>query len=248
MDPDDWILRFDPVAVMKQVDRKFGVAISWKELQEAKTMGGLHRLILDKLGRREQRPCASSATFYSLRRALGEVLGIPRKHVRTNSRMEEFLPVRDRKRFWEQLCDAIGKGHLPGPRRPGWLTQLLHFAFALGMAVPMMFGGTLYKLGGYSPWLWGTLVASGLPFGILVLWVGNRLTTRWEICIAPNCQTVRDVVYTLVGQDANPVALYGLRPTDAEIWSILCGIVGDEFDVQPSSLTPSSRPWIPQEL
>jgi hypothetical protein len=242
MDPDSWIYPFDPVAVMDQVECKFRVRISWREFEEAKTMGGLHRLILDKVGRREQQVCVSSATFYCLRRALGEVLGIPRKRVRTNSRMEEFFPVRDRKRHWQHFCAAMDKGHLPGPRRPGWLTNLLHYAFAIGVMVPMFTGGTLHELG-YSPWLWGTLLALGIPMGILVLRVAKRLTTRKEICFAPNCKTVRDVVYTLVGQGANPVVSYGLRPNDAEIWDILCGIVGDEFDAQPTSLTLDSHPW-----
>jgi len=241
----EWILRSDPVQVCMQVKERFGVGISWREFEEAKTMGELHRLILDKLGARQQLVCVSSATFYSLRCALGEEFGIPRKRVRPNSRMEEFFPVQDRKHHWQRFCAALGKVYLPSPCRPTWLTQLLSYAFLISAGLPMVFGAGMQKLGGYSPWLWGTLVALGIPMGILVLWVGNRLTKNWEICIAPSCTTVRDVVYTLVGQGTDPVVSYESRPSDAEIWSLLCGIVGDEFDVQPSSLSLASHPWSP---
>jgi hypothetical protein len=176
---------------------------------------------------------------------LGEEFGIPRDRVRTTSRLEEFVPLQGRNRHWQKFCAALGDTGLPAPRRPWWLRQLLDMAFLISGALPMTFGGILYKLGGYPPALWGTLLAIGIPLAILVRWAGNRLTTEWEICIPPSCRTIRDVVYSIVGRRQGPVVSENDRPSDAEIWSMLCGIVGDEFDTQPTSLSKTSHPWSP---
>jgi len=240
----EWILRSDPVEVFLQVQRKFGVTIGWNEFEKIKKMGDLHSLVLDKVGRRPQHVCVSSATFYRLRRVLGDLFGVPREYVRTTSPLEDFVPLQDRDHHWRRLCAALAVEELSSVRPPRWTDSLPLMAWATSIAMVFLLGVELHQVG-LSPLLSANLVAIGIVLSFLVAWACYRLRNHLKTIIPPSCKTVRDMVYAMVGHGQKRVVSDEFRPRDTEIWSILCGIVGDEFDLQPSSLTLASHPWSP---
>jgi hypothetical protein len=241
----EWILRSDPVEVFLQVQRKFGVTIGWNEFEKITKMGDLHSLVLDKVGRRRpQHVCVSSATFYRLRRVLGDLFGVPREYVGTTSPLEDFVPLQDREQHWQRLCAALAVEGLSSVRPPGWTDSLPLMAWATCIAMVFLLGVELYQ-SGVSPLLSANLVAIGIALSFLVAWACYRLRNHLKTRIPPSVKTVRDMVYSMVGHGQERLVSDEHRPSDAETWSVLCGIVGDEFDVQPSSLTLASHPWSP---
>jgi hypothetical protein len=230
--------------VVLQVESQFGIVVRDSDAEEIHTMGDLYNFVLTKVGQRPQHVCISSATFYRLRRALGNLFGVPRGNVRTTSRLEDLIPIQDRKKHWQRLCAVISGESLSSPRRPKWLTRSLAIAWIASFMTAVALGAVSYETG-LPPSLWAAITGLAVGLSFLILWVGYRLTTAWEICIPPSCRTVRDIVYVLVGHGKACVVSNEHRPSGEEIWNVLCGIVGDEVDIQPKSLTKASHPWSP---
>ncbi len=145
---------------------------------------------------------------------------------------------------WRRLCAALGVEGLSSVRPPRWTDSLPLMAWATSIAMVFLLGVELHQVG-LSPLLSANLVAIGIVLSFLVAWACYRLRNHLKTIIPPSCKTVRDMVYAMVGHGQKRVVSDEFRPRDTEIWSILCGIVGDEFDLQPSSLTLASHPWSP---
>src|SRR5882724_1946491 len=113
-------LRFDTIHVLLQVESQLGIVVRDRAAEEIRTMDQLLNFVLSKVGERPQNICVSSAAFYRLRRALGDLFGVPRECVRTNSHLEELVPLQDRQWHWPRLCKSVAHQGLSPLRGPGW--------------------------------------------------------------------------------------------------------------------------------
>jgi hypothetical protein len=238
----------DPVAVVMGVEEKFGLSIPDEEAEKITTMGQLYDYVFARVARGQPQVCVTSAAFYGLRRAVGEVCGVPRAQVRTRARLEDLVPFEDRPRLWRELRARLGSRHLPPLRRPAWLVRRIHevsmvpLYLAAGCLVVLV---ALLKHTPVAPALVGFGVLACPIVGVLgmffVCGLLCRRTERYATQIPPACATVRDMVYTLVSRHpAAPMVSEAARASDKEIWGTLCAIVGSEFERPPDSFTRDS--------
>jgi hypothetical protein len=235
----------DPVAVVMAVEKTFGITIPDREAEKILTMGQLYDYVYAHVARGQAQVCVTSAAFYRLRRALGEVCRVPRERVRPRARLEDLVPLDDRPRHWQELRARLGNLYLPPLRRPAWLARRLEAVSVMPLFLAALCSIVLLAVLGNTPA--GFFVAMfavlgcpvvGIAGMFLVCRVACRRTERYAVHIPPGCDTVRDTVYALVsGHLAAPLVSDTERASDKEIWGTLCAIVGGEFDRPPNSFT-----------
>jgi hypothetical protein len=235
----------DPLAVVMGIEETFGLTIPDEEAEQIRTMGQLEDYVRARVVRGQEQVCVTSAAFYRLRRALGEVCGVPRERVRPQARLEDLVPLPDRPRAWHELQARLGGLHLPPLRRPAWLARRLE-ALSL-VPLYLMAVGTIVLTALFSHTPAGPLVATfgvigcpvvGIAGMFLVCRVACRRTQQYAVHLPPTCATVRDLVYALVsGPSALRLVSDTTRASDKEIWGTLCAIVGGELDRPPDSFT-----------
>lgn len=242
----------DPVAVVMGVEEKFNITIPDEDTEKIRNMGQLYDYVFARVARGQAQVCFTCAAFYRLRRALGEVCGVPRDRVRPQTRLEDLIPLEDRPRYWQELQARLGVLHLPCLCRPAWLIKRIEaasfiplFLTALGTIVlPLVLLGVF----GDSPAI-GSIVVLGVVACPIVGIIGMfrvcrklcRRTEHYAVHIPSSCAIVRDLVYTLVsGHRAPRMVSDTERVNDKEIWGALCAVVSGEFDRPPDSFTRES--------
>jgi len=238
----------DPVAVVMAIEEKFGITIPDEEAEKITTMGQLYDYVVTRVARGQAQVCVTSAAFYRLRRALGEVCGVPRERVRSRARLEDLLPLHDRPHYWHELQTRLSNLHLPPLRRPAWLVRRIEAASLVPLYLTVLGAIVVISLLAHTPAapLVTILAVAACPIvGItgmlLVCRAAYRRTERHATHVPPACATVRDMVYTIVSwQPAAPMVSDNARASDKEIWGTLCAIVGGEFDRPRDSFTRDS--------
>jgi hypothetical protein len=238
----------DPLAVVMAVEEKFGITMRDEEAEKIGTMGQLHDFVLARVARGQAQVCVTSAAFYRLRRALGEVCGAPRERVRLRARLEDLVPLQDRNRHWQELQARLSNLHLPPLRRPAWMVKWIDAASAVPLFLTVLCAIVTIAVLAQTPAapLVVILAVLGCPVVgflgmVLVCRAACRRTERYAVQIPPACATVRDMVYILVSRHpAAPMVSDTARASNKEIWGTLCAIVAGELDRQPDSFTRES--------
>lgn|SRR5579884_1241967 len=237
----------DPVAMVMDIEERFDITIPDKDAECITNMGQLYDYIHARAARGQTQICVTSPAFYRLRRALGEVCGVARTSVRTETKLEDLVPLDGRRNAWQELQVRLGDYRLPALCRPEWLERridhLTYVPFLLGVS----FGSLLAALGNAPavPLLWflafPLVLAVGVGGPLAVYHIAYRRTVQYAVHLSPSCATVRDLVYVLVGrQAAGSLVSDTARPGDKAIWRLLCAIVGDELGRPPDSFTRES--------
>jgi hypothetical protein len=238
----------DPVALVMAVEEKFGLVIPDAEAEKITTMGQLYHYVMARVARGQPQVCVTSAAFYRLRRALGEVCGVPRERVRLGARLEDLIPLDDRPRAWRELRARLSNLHLPPLRRPAWLVRWLEAASMVPLLLAVLCTiilGTLLRQtpAGAFVAVFGLLACPvvGIAGIVLVCRVACRRTEKYAVHIPAACATVRDMVYALVSaHPAAPMVSDTARASDKEVWGTLCAIVAADYDRPPDSFTRDS--------
>jgi hypothetical protein len=235
----------DLAAVVMEIEEKFGLTLPDEEAERIRSMGQLYDFVHARVARGQAQVCVTSAAFYRLRRALGEVCGVPRACVRTRARLEDLLPLADRQRHWQELQARLGNLYLPPLRRPAWVVHLIHAASLVALVPPLLALEVVCAVFGPAAPAAYCAGLAVLPCSFVGMWLllgaGDRLTTRQAVHIPPACATVRDMVYTLVSRHpAAPMVSATARASDKEIWGTRCALVGGELDRPPERFTRDS--------
>src|SRR5262249_51701427 len=109
----------DIVEAVMDVEERFGIVLPDDEAEKIATMGQLYDFVHARVARGQPQVCVTSAGFYRLRGAVGEVCGVPRERVRPDVRLEDFPPLPDRAGQWQALGTRLGVSPVPPLRRPG---------------------------------------------------------------------------------------------------------------------------------
>lgn len=238
----------DLAAVVMTIEEKFGITIPDEEAEKISTLGQLYDFVFARVARGKAQICVTSAAFYRLRRVLGEVCGVPRERVRPRARLEDLVPLHDRRRYWQELQGRLNNLHLPPLRRPAWLSGRIEAASLAPLFLAAACAIVLMALLHHTPAaafvaLFAVLGCPvvGIAGMFYVCRVACRRTEQYAVHFPPSCATVRDMVYALVsGPSASPVVSGTARACDREIWGTLCAIVGSELDRPPGSFTRAS--------
>ena len=239
----------DVMAVVMAVEEKFGITLPDEEAEKIGTMGQLYDYVLARVARGQAQVCVTSAAFYRLRRALGEVCGVPRERVRLGARLEDLIPLDDRPRAWRELRARLSNLHLPALRRPAWLVRWLEAASMVPLLLAVLCIIGSIALLGHTP-IAPVLVVFGILACPIVGGLGAfevcrilcRRSEQYAVQFPASCATVRDLVYALVcNHPAAPMVSDTARASDKEVWGTLCAIVAGDFDRPPDSFTRGSK-------
>jgi acyl carrier protein len=122
----------DGVELVMAVEEEFQIAISDSEVAECTTVGKLVKLVHSRLRHSNTEPCPSQHSFYLARQKLISFLHIPREKIKPETKLEEIIPKKNRKRLWSQVTTAMaadGVFYHNRLVRPKWMTYGLLPAF-----------------------------------------------------------------------------------------------------------------------
>jgi hypothetical protein len=228
------------MVVVMNIEQTFGITIPDEEAVNICNMGQLYDYVLARVGRGRAQACVTSAAFYRLRRTLGEVCGVPRERVRTQTQLEDLMPIHDRPRYWQELRARLSNLHLPPLRRPRWLEKRIGYASVVPLFLCILCTMVLVGVLGETPA--GAAVFCFALFACPVVGTGGLFLVTHAVHIPVTCASVQDTIYTLISQHPAPPMVSDIsRPTDKEIWGTLCAIVGDELDRVPASYTKDTK-------
>ena len=128
----------DGIELLMAVEEEFKIAISYEEAAQCVTVGKLVDLVHSRLQQSREAPCASQHGFYVIRGQLMKTLGLTREKIKPETRLNDLLGRKDRKKRWRKLINSIVQKEpmLPGLVRPRWMVILL----------VLLMGGTCFGL------------------------------------------------------------------------------------------------------
>lgn len=154
----------DTVELVIRFEQAFGIAIPDEDAEYLTTPRQVTYYVLSKLRLTEQSTCISQQAFYRLRKEFVPVLGIRRSEFHPRAKLEQLIPVHNRKEVWSTFQTRLGEHALVDLARPDWLFSLLTSAtIATGIATFVSFGGNAFAL------LLSVLTASAFAYGAAVL-------------------------------------------------------------------------------
>jgi acyl carrier protein len=219
----------DAVELIMDVEKTFGIEIDEHDLQDIRTVGGLHAYVLAHAEQTERPVCCSAHSFYHLRRALVSTLDLPREALTPSSDLASLLPLRSRRRLWARL----GGLDLELPRLQrgpvvAWGIVLLSASAAYGWTA--LFGFTHD----------GSMLIFDIGVFLTTATILYFLTDRIRFKI-PGGSSVGDVARAI--SELNFGHYFTERPglDHDDIWTILQQIVVDQLAVKPSEVTYDAR-------
>jgi acyl carrier protein len=96
----------DAVELIMRVEEEFGIEITDGEAEQVATVGGLHKLVVSKIEPQSLNVCLTSVAFFRTRRALMDVLSIPKHRIRPSTAIESVLREQDRAQLWASVRKA----------------------------------------------------------------------------------------------------------------------------------------------
>jgi hypothetical protein len=236
----------DSVELLLRIEEEFSIDLPDDEVARVRTVGDLYGVVLSKL--KTTPDCLSSRAFYRTRKALVEVLGIPRRSIRPSSGLDIFSPPEQRKRLWIALSDAIG---LTIPRLQytrAWKSQFIQIAMVLAAVVVLSAGIALHITLGLNidRQMAGLLYcAFATILWILLFVVSHSLLLRWtpflrtEIPVA-NAGDLSRMVLALNSSVFAPAAPTEEPLSKDQVWIKLVQIFCDQLQLNPEEIVPDA--------
>jgi acyl carrier protein len=222
------------IEVVMGCEEEFGIELPDEDVGERietgrmRTVADLHTMVMDALRRKEQvwvtpDACPTSAAFYRVRRALMEVLGVPRSSIRPATPMDDLITLDRRSEQWNRLFGEIGVCAPPlrvpqGPVTAGWLVFLAAMS-VLAMAACL----------GPTPVV-GILLLALIPLGLLAEWY----RTPCPMLLPASCATVGGVSRYVAGRVwPGPEDQW----TDEQVFQTLKHVLFDRLRINPKEVT-----------
>lgn len=234
----------DAVELAIDVEDTFRIAIRDEDYEKLRTVGNLYDYILAKLaakhaarsavvdGQREPAVCLTSAAFCRVRSALLPVVWAPRNQIRPSTSLATLLPVRSRRKIWNEFQKALGL-NVPDLDRPRWIDMaigMLAMAIALTsfILLNLLLGGSLAIV--LSIFLTYAILSTAMP-------MSRQLAND----IPSGINTVGDLAHEVLRCNYRHLhAEYNPSP-NLNVWETLRTIIVDNFHVSPESVTRETR-------
>jgi acyl carrier protein len=219
----------DLVVLVIEVEDTFGFSIPDRDCEVLDTIGKLYDYILQHRFEGKPEGCVTNVAFYKLRRALMTVLGISRSDVRLSSDLAALIPTQRRTR-WSELQQALGL-RLPRLVRPLGVTAV---ATAIGISLIAAAYLLLGKMLGY----FAAATCIGLPVVFFVVpYVLYHVTEPLATTFGSEFATVAGLTKSILQKNYGALSDQCHRANTAEIWSVLCALIGEQLGVRPDQLT-----------
>lgn len=231
----------DSVELILRTEEEFTITISDEEAAASVTVGDLYRVVLAKL--QVDSGCLSSKAFYVTRRALIDVLGVPRRSIRPSTKLSLLLPYESRRRQWSQIRKRLGLA-MPELRIPGDVKQdIRKRTFFVGTTLAVLSFIAGLSLG------WHVLVV--IPLAI-VFWIAAAIASMSTVerLSMPKAATelpadtageLAQVVLSLNQESFQPVRTSSEQQTDEDVWRRLVDIICDQLQVGRDEVVPNAR-------
>jgi len=221
---------FCRLEVLMSSEYAFGVAIPSEQAGGLSTLGDLSDCIWRKLGGSTQH-CLVGSVFYRMRRAIAEVCGMRRSEIRPKTQMRRLRgnPRRIRRR----LSELTGLA-LPGLEQPRWLKDLVGLDAVLATVGVC---GALFTWRAFSCSTAAFIVVTSLVVSYAALLYASRpLANTWP----DDCRTVGDAARVVLGLNVHELVATGAKPSRADVWRVVRGIVCDVGRMRPEEVTPET--------
>ncbi len=224
------IVEFPDPPLIQRLEEAFGVVLPDSDLDTAKTVDDLYRLILIEL---KTQPTPSPAIpFHRLRQALQS--GSSRKHaaLRPSTRLASIFPIVSRTEEWKHLA-ALTALDLPPLRPFRWLRDAIRIATGLA-AVGVFVGMVLFTRPSGLLWFPPLLVS---VFAGLITYRSLFVATQPLVLEFP-VRTLGELAQDLVERSPELFVERTITPLSSEqVWAQLLRIVGQAY---PSDGKPAT--------
>jgi hypothetical protein len=213
----------DVAVLVEAIEESFGVKFNEGELTDNSRADEVCNVLRLRLGDGVSDQCFTSAAFWRLRRALVNVLSVPRKSVTPSTALEYLIPTHDRRRTWHALSNAAG---LRLPR--------LEYSRRLGVGifwaafVPPMLIAVLGR-GGW--WILVAIVAMPITASLLF-----RALTPFANAFPAQSQTLGRAARTVVGLNYGKLAQELGPSRERELLEAFRYVISDVTDIEPCAL------------
>jgi acyl carrier protein len=223
----------DVVALVMEIEEKFGVVIPDRDAERITTLGDLHQYLLRQRDLGGDSVCLSSALFYRARRALCEQFGYPRRSVAPCTPLDDLVPRQGRRGHWRRLREALAPFPIPDLQRPAWLWITFGVAW-LSLMLGALAGG-----------LASCLLRDPLHLVALFLLAANVVcilawyaTRPLAVCLPGG--TMAGLVHRTIGpnRDRGQRALRCMN--DRQVWDQMCQVIAQNLGVDVARLKPES--------
>ena len=160
----------DSIELILATEAEFGIEIADADAANLLTPRQLAAHVSQLLGQQAENapPCPTQAAFYRTRRALCQLFGEKREHIRPDTPIAPYLAARPRAQ-WRQLAQAIDAPQLPHLCCPRWLSR------SLGITSPLL--ALLWGIHSQQP-PWALLLTPLIAF-VLASWLLDRIA--WQL-------------------------------------------------------------------
>lgn len=203
----------DVESLIEEIESAFGVQLNRRELSDETTVIALQEAVVNALQKTTTHRCWSSTVFWRFRRALTEMLALPKSAVGPSVFLEDLIPRPVRRATWRNLATRLNL-RLPLLEYVGWFR---HVPLAIGL-IPLLWG----MLTGRGWWCIA-LAASAPVIATVLLKVAAPFATDFPA----NAQTVSDLVRTIVGLNYSALEVQLGPPHEREVRDAIKRVIMD---------------------
>jgi len=222
----------DFVELIISIEDAFDIAIEDEEASKVVTVNVCYKLILNKIGSRDEKKCLTVHTFNRLRKVLIEELGIDRNKFHPKQNLEELIPKNSRRKLWSNLSE---KANLKFPIliRPNWLTYSL-----LALLPIIILSGFIGSNAGLLPFYTGWV---SIPIAIFIFWMGFRLTKSLEYELNLQENTIGGLTKEVLALNFGTLSREVKSRSDEQVWEAMKNIIVSELGVKPEEVVSSAE-------
>ena len=211
--------------LVREIRLSFWVDFTEEDLGAAVTIGDLFDCVGLKMGEFDSPKCLSSLAFYRLRRALVELSGRDRRSIVPISPLEELMPRRVRRAWWETLQERT-RCFLPPLQSSCGLNRMM-------WAVPFLSAGLLAVVCGHTTLGVGASLWLGLGGGFCLSLLLFKLTEPLHCEFPEEIQIFKQLVRMVERHNYRKLAQEAGGSTRDQAWTAFRELVGAVAGIDP---------------
>jgi acyl carrier protein len=224
-------------------EQEFGITITDDEAGQTVTVGDLYALVLKKLSIIPLNRCVCANVFYRMRSHMVEFLGIPRRSITLNRKMDELVGLENRKESYKNIGSALGLV-LPDLRRPGWMEipirglGILSFIVMISCIIfCQRLIDDIYGKGQY--WEGYLFIGSLVVFAVILLI--NGFTEKFSIHFPGRCSTLRNLIREITEMNYGRPDVWNNRSQEKEVRDKVKTIIVEQLGIAPEKVKPEAE-------
>lgn len=219
----------DSVELLMAIEDSFQIVIENEEVADVKTIGDMHRLILQKLKIKKGDICLTGAAFYRTRCVLLSATGAKRGEIRPATLLKTIMPWRRRRRMWQDMKATIAL-NTPDLHHPVWFTWC-----SLIIAIPAAILLILGTLSFLPLWpLVGLMIATVLVIDAALY----RFTPGLAIAFPEKNMNAGQLAQHVLARNYAKLAKEVSNSGELEVWESLCLVIENQLCIDAKTIRP----------